>query len=101
MITAQVATSFICSYLCCTLFWFLTGFKQRTKRQNLLLAAVYVYFLGAIGVVFGLRWLLFEYFVLPSFFESPFLFLSGMVITLPCGRKFESRFEESEDSTDD
>lgn len=101
MITTQAAISFVCSYLCCSLFWLLSGFKKRTKQQNLLLVAVYLYFLAAIGIVFGLRWLLFEYFVLPSFFESPFLFLSGVVITYPFYREFESRFTDSEDSNDD
>ena len=101
MITTQAAITFVCSYLCCGIFWLLSGFKKRTKQQNLLLAGVYLYFLGAGGVVLGLRWLLFEFLVLPSFFESPFLFVSGMVITFPFYREFESRFDDNEDSNDD
>ena len=101
MITAQAATSFICSFICCTLFLFLADFKKRTKKQNLLFVSVCTYFLGAIGVLFVLRWFLFEYLVLPSFLESPFLFLSGVVITFPFYHALENRVEESEDSTDD
>ena len=101
MITAQAAVSFICSYICCTLFWFLAGFENRTKRENLLFISVCIYFLGSIGVMFLLRWFLFDYLFLPSFLESPFLFLSSLAITYPVYNVLENNVIESEDSDND
>ena len=98
MVTVHAILPFVCSYLFSTLFWFLTGFKKRTKKQNLLLASVYIYFFVAIGAAFLLRWFLFECLVLPSFLESPIVFLFGVAVVYPFYRILKKDCADSSDN---